>query len=483
MIGESLPRFDLYAELEVARDASVDLIEAAYRLLVKQHHPDVAASQDDGRIKRLNTAREWLKNPALRRRYDAAISTDRPRGAVHREPPRATFGIHAPQVREFLTEVRALDPYRARQVWDGRAVAHTQGYSTARQAAMDAASGLRQDEFLLAREAASVIARGQLGDTLLTERVLDVIADAAGAIAIRDLISRRHFELLLLPWTWRGEPVAALPPFVRPPVEAGPGVVTPAAAVVPQAAAVVAAPVVAAPVVAAAPQPLPPPPSAAVEMPSAAPIQRTSASPARPRRSGTSIYKPATAALIALLALASGIVLLNQPAGQGSGAGDTHVSGSTQAPGGVAIVPAGSSASPTAPTATATDGPNITTGPILQPPTGNGPTPAPLPTAASSFGPGPTPHPTPTPSPRPAPTAAPTPNPVPTPTPPVMCKVPSLINVQSTAAQSRWSTAGFTGTVTFDPTVPPGFKILWQSLTAGTSALCTSGITVSSKAP
>jgi hypothetical protein len=57
-----------------------------------------------------------------------------------------------------------------------------------------------------------------------------------------------------------------------------------------------------------------------------------------------------------------------------------------------------------------------------------------------------------------------------------MCTVPSLINAPSTSAQSRWSSAGFTGTVIFEPTVP--YKILWQSLTAGTSELCTSGITV-----
>jgi DnaJ domain len=481
VIRETLPRFDLYAELEVARDASVDLIEAAYRLLVKQHHPDVAASQDDRRIKRLNTARAWLKDPALRRRYDAARSIDRP--AAPRAPARATFGIHARQVREFLAEVRALDPYRARQVWDGRAVAHAKGYSKARQRALDAASGQRENEFLLAREAASVIARGQLGDTLLTERVLDVVADVAGAITIRDLISGRDFELLILPWRWRGKPVA-----VRPPDLARPTVVAQAVAMAAPPAAAVASQL-----------PTPQRPLTAVEPPRAAPT--LSATPASVGRRGTrtSIPRPAIIALIAVIAVASGIALLNLPAREGGVVGITGAPNSTQGLGGVAVLPAGSTASSASQSLvesaapTATIGANGTAEPIFVPP--HFPTPAPLPTPASSFGPGPTPRPTPTPAPTlvptpslapmptPTPSLAPSPTPAPTPTPGLMCTVPSLINVQSSSAQSHWLNAGFTGTVIFEPPVPPAYKIAWQSLTAGTSEHCTSGITVRRSAP
>jgi curved DNA-binding protein CbpA len=46
----------------------VGAIEAAYRSLVKRHHPDVAASADDQRMKRLNLARDWLTDPIRRRR-------------------------------------------------------------------------------------------------------------------------------------------------------------------------------------------------------------------------------------------------------------------------------------------------------------------------------------------------------------------------------------------------------------------------------
>src|SRR4029079_17837366 len=51
--------------------ASVGTIEAAFRALVKQHHPDVS-SGDESRMTRLNLAREWLTDPEPRGRYDRA---------------------------------------------------------------------------------------------------------------------------------------------------------------------------------------------------------------------------------------------------------------------------------------------------------------------------------------------------------------------------------------------------------------------------
>jgi hypothetical protein len=207
---ESLPRFDLYGELEVSPLASVGAIEAAYRSLVKRHHPDVVGAPDDERIKRLNLAREWLTDPRRRSRYDATRPDLRRKGAsgdAGGEPPAQSFGVNAVEVRHFLSELRGLDRYRARQVWDGRTVAHLRGYTRARRSAVATGRAQRHEEWLFAREAASVIARGELGDSVLTEQVLDVVADAAGAIVIRDLIPPKDYELLLLPWRWRGEPV------------------------------------------------------------------------------------------------------------------------------------------------------------------------------------------------------------------------------------------------------------------------------------
>ena len=230
MTQETLPRFDLYGELEVSPFASVGTIEAAYRSLVKQHHPDVA-SGDEARMRRLNLAREWLTDFDRRRRYDLATDRGRhvsmaPRSVVTRsavakaqrrrgsgsgstngpdsDGDEPTFGIHGADVHQFLAELRSLDRARAQRVWNGRAVAHAKGYTQALRAAASAARPERRAEWQFAREAAGVIARGKLGDSTLTDQVADVLSDVAGAIAIRDLLSPAEFSLILLPWTWRG---------------------------------------------------------------------------------------------------------------------------------------------------------------------------------------------------------------------------------------------------------------------------------------
>jgi hypothetical protein len=118
-------------------------------------------------------------------------------------------------------------------------------------------------------------------------------------------------------------------------------------------------------------------------------------------------------------------------------------------------------------------------------------TPSPAPTASAtpvpSVAPTSTPAPTGTPAPpgaTPTPTPAPTPTPTPTPSPtPATCTVVSLLNVQTNKAAAKWSAAGFSGAVIFSPLVPPNYRIAWQSLTVGTTTLCTSGIQVRSSAP
>ena len=69
---ESIPDFDLYAELGVAPDADAVAIRAAHRDAVRRVHPDLSALDDaDGDpAKRLNVARDWLTDPARRARYD-----------------------------------------------------------------------------------------------------------------------------------------------------------------------------------------------------------------------------------------------------------------------------------------------------------------------------------------------------------------------------------------------------------------------------
>jgi molecular chaperone DnaJ len=63
------PSADPYAVLGVSPGATAAEIKAAYRALVKRHHPD--AGGDDHRIVALNAAWEVLGDGERRRRYDA----------------------------------------------------------------------------------------------------------------------------------------------------------------------------------------------------------------------------------------------------------------------------------------------------------------------------------------------------------------------------------------------------------------------------
>ena len=68
----SLPADDLYARLEIPVDAGPEVIEVAWRSLLRQHHPDVAGDAGLERSKRINVAHDWLSDPELRARYDHA---------------------------------------------------------------------------------------------------------------------------------------------------------------------------------------------------------------------------------------------------------------------------------------------------------------------------------------------------------------------------------------------------------------------------
>lgn len=98
--------------------------------------------------------------------------------------------------------------------------------------------------------------------------------------------------------------------------------------------------------------------------------------------------------------------------------------------------------------------------------------------------PPPTPGPTPTPSPTPIPGASPTPTPTPAPTPtpsptPIgNCPAPDFVGAgtKKNSAQGIWTSAGFTGSITYSPNPPGNWTITSQSISG--SQPCSSSITV-----
>jgi hypothetical protein len=89
------------------------------------------------------------------------------------------------------------------------------------------------------------------------------------------------------------------------------------------------------------------------------------------------------------------------------------------------------------------------------------------------------------PTPSPIPTPSPLVPPVdPTPTPEPMCTVPNLVqgSLKTDAAVAVWTASGFlANSLAFQPLVPPHFDIKDQSLTAGSSVLCSSSMTAYDK--
>jgi DnaJ domain len=112
----SLPADDLYARLEISVDASPEVIEVAWRSLLRRHHPDVAGAEGLEHSKRINVAHDWLSDPGLRDRYDRERGLRRSiRDSAGRRPRDHDPGPDRPTatVRDRRTARRPADPAEA----------------------------------------------------------------------------------------------------------------------------------------------------------------------------------------------------------------------------------------------------------------------------------------------------------------------------------------------------------------------------------
>ena len=69
---------DPYQLLEVDKAASPEVIAAAYRVLAKRLHPDLAGPDTTGQMAALNAAYEVLADPLRRAEYDRSQQAPRP---------------------------------------------------------------------------------------------------------------------------------------------------------------------------------------------------------------------------------------------------------------------------------------------------------------------------------------------------------------------------------------------------------------------
>ncbi len=74
MFRNTYSQHNLYDILEVSPKASQNVIEAAYKVLVKKYHPDLNAGISDHKIKLLNMAKEVLLDEHKRRDYDGTYN-------------------------------------------------------------------------------------------------------------------------------------------------------------------------------------------------------------------------------------------------------------------------------------------------------------------------------------------------------------------------------------------------------------------------
>ena len=96
-----------YKILQVDREASPEVIEAAFRRLAKMYHPDVSSGRDAvERIAGINTAHDLLEDPVSRR----SIDQDLARQETDRRPRTADARPSTPSATTPPTEGQAPQP-------------------------------------------------------------------------------------------------------------------------------------------------------------------------------------------------------------------------------------------------------------------------------------------------------------------------------------------------------------------------------------
>jgi hypothetical protein len=111
---------DYYAVLQVHPDAEPEVIEAAYRQLMRKFHPDLAGDNAararvlHERAKLINQAYSVLRDPLRRRAYDdtrAPVAVAARHAPSNAEPPAADHPVHAEPTTDAAAPAPAVEAF------------------------------------------------------------------------------------------------------------------------------------------------------------------------------------------------------------------------------------------------------------------------------------------------------------------------------------------------------------------------------------
>jgi hypothetical protein len=130
---------DYYTVLQVHPDAEFEVIEAAYRQLMKKHHPDMAGDDPQriavhlSRAKAINEAFSVLRDPEKRRRYDLDRLIGNTVRPAPSSPPHASPSAHGSSQAHAASSAQgswqAHAASSAQGSWQANAAASAQGSS------------------------------------------------------------------------------------------------------------------------------------------------------------------------------------------------------------------------------------------------------------------------------------------------------------------------------------------------------------------
>lgn len=97
---------NLYEILEVSEKASKEVIDKAYKVLVKKYHPDLQEEKDkqtaDLKIKKINEAYEILSDEEKRKQYDLELKANREQEKIEED-------LKNKQYKQYIANVNKQD--------------------------------------------------------------------------------------------------------------------------------------------------------------------------------------------------------------------------------------------------------------------------------------------------------------------------------------------------------------------------------------